>query len=234
MKRSILWAAMMCLAILLLAAAAPCALAQSSTDGNAIINAMAQSVLELKVYGPDGDVKAEGIGLMVFDKNTLAVPYHLLAGAYKVEAVSQSGEPYQVTKVAAVDEKRDVALLKFDSPTDIGPLPLATAATSGPKLFAGWTGDPDNYYLYMAGIKSIAEENGVSMIRFSVEEVSEKYIGGMLLSFMGNFEVAGMFLDYDSADGTHLAVDIAEIIKLHEESQAAEAKPLPEVFADSP
>lgn len=88
------------------------------------INAAAQSVLMLEVYDSNDELIATGSGFVAFDNYTLVTNQHVIEDAEMIIAFSDDGHQYMITKLIAADEKRDVAILEFFSPTNLIPLPF--------------------------------------------------------------------------------------------------------------
>ena len=109
--------------ILLLSVTFACADGFSS-DPDAVEKA-AKSVLMLEVR-KDGETIATGSGFVVFDNKTLVTNYHVIENADMIFAQSDNGYEYIIMQLCIADKEKDLAILRFYSPTDLQPLTLHT------------------------------------------------------------------------------------------------------------
>ena len=123
MKRRLLaliTALVFCMALL------PGALAAGFSNDVAAMNAAAQSCFKLMAYS-NGSAFASGSGFIAYTNNLLVTNYHVIEGADKIVAISDSGEEYTITQVLMADKTWDYAVLVFPQ----GGTPL-TPATGDP------------------------------------------------------------------------------------------------------
>ncbi|GHU83259.1 hypothetical protein FACS1894196_2840 [Clostridia bacterium] len=119
------------LILCLLLAAQGFALAEPGFSANpdAIADA-AKSVLLLYTFDRDDEPIATGSGFVAFDNGTLITNYHVIQGAHSVLGVGDDGETYySIDKVYAASGEMDIAILGFDAPVPLNPLPLAENQT---------------------------------------------------------------------------------------------------------
>ena len=101
------------------------AIADSGFAGDTeAINRAAKSVVMLEVYNAWGSCFATGSGFMAFNNSTLITNYHVIDGGSYVIANTDDGEKYRTSTVLCSNKKLDVAILSFDSPTNLEPLSL--------------------------------------------------------------------------------------------------------------
>jgi S1-C subfamily serine protease len=209
-------AGMLCIALLVMAALAACAEPfQENLDD---IDLKAKSVLMLEVYNENDQMIATGSGFAAFDNYTLVTNYHVIEDASWLLAVSDGGFQYLITKVAAADKQKDIAILEFFSPTDLKPLALneeQPLRRAEPVVAIGSPKGVTNS-ISLGNISALYEDEGVSYIQFTAP-ISHGSSGGALFNSQG--EVIGITSSI-VVDGQNmnLAVDIKEVIALHNES----------------
>ncbi len=188
---------------------------QADLDG---IDQAAKSVLMLEVYDDHDKLIATGSGFVAFDNFTLVTNHHVIEDADWIMAISDSGKKYMVPNVIDADESKDIALLEFFSPTDLVPLTLyggGPLRRAEPVVAIGSPQGVTNT-VSLGNISALYEEEGVSIIQFTAP-ISHGSSGGALFNNRG--EVIGItsatFID---GQNMNLAVDIAEVIELHQKS----------------
>lgn len=191
---------------------------QADVDG---INRAAKSVLMLEVYDRSGQIIATGSGFVAFDSGTLVTNYHVMEDAGWIMGISDAGDQYRISRVIAADKDKDIALLQFDTPSDLTPLSLASGEAvrrAAPVVAIGSPKGVTN--LVSTGIISaLYEEDGVSLILFTAP-ISHGSSGGALFNDDG--QVIGITSAYvTDTQNMNLAVNISEIINLHERSAGA-------------
>ena len=109
---------------LLLCLLAGAACAASFSDDPVAINEAAKSVMKLEIYDGNRDLLGTGSGFVAFDNRHLITNQHVVRDAEQIVAYSDSGEKYILMGVTIEDERRDIAILEFYSPTNLEPLEL--------------------------------------------------------------------------------------------------------------
>ena len=194
-----------------------------------LIARAARSVLTLNVFDASGSLIATGTGVVVNDNYTLAANYHMLAGAQRVEAVSAAGYTYQLTKVAASDMQKNIALLEFQSPTDLAPLAIAAQGTAQPGIQAYFAGGPGAVSTGAeCAIKAVEEVDGSQTVRFTADAALSA-TGGVLLNKSG--QLLGLLRSRSSLDNEYMAADAAEIAAVLAKSMSTLRQPIGDVFA---
>lgn len=192
------------------------ACAEGFFDDYEAIDRAAKSVLMLEVFRDGEDEPfATGSGFVAFDSRTLVTNYHVIEDADFVIAYSDEGYAYLASDVLIADEKRDVAILRFLSPTDRTPLTLAPSANQmrGQPVMA--IGSPRGLVNTVSTgiVSAIFTEDGVWEIQTSAP-ISHGSSGGAL------FDAEGAVIGMTSAmieDGQNLnfAVHSVEILDLY-------------------
>ncbi len=202
--------------LLLSALFVPAAGADSFAQDLAAIDKAAGSVLMLNVYDERNTLFATGSGFVVFDNKTLVTNYHVIRDAEWILAVSDLGYQYLVTKVIAADEKRDIALLEFYSPTDLTPLVLRFGQERKRAAPVVAIGSPQGVKntVSLGNISAVYEEADVQYIQFTAP-ISHGSSGGALFDDAGQVIGITSMYYYDSQN-MNLAVDIDEVVRLKE------------------
>ena len=174
----------------------------------------AQSVLMLTVYDKDGDAFATGSGFVMFDSMTLVTNYHVIDEGVYVTAESDTGEEYDLTKVIAASEGKDIAILRFESPTEMKPL-TPSKGTPRRMEYAVAIGSPKGQKntVSLGNVSSLYVDDGVSWVQHTAP-ISPGSSGGALFNDSG--EVIGITsAAYKDAQNLNLAIDIAEVLVLY-------------------
>ena len=211
MKRLI--AALLTALLLLL----PAASAAGFVNDTGAINEACRSVMKLEVRGGRGGTLGTASGFVAFDDRTLVTACHVIADAHTIIATSDTGEEYEIVSVLAADSDSDIAILRFEAPTGLTPLPLLMDG----KVFRGSPvaviGSPKGMSnnVSRGNVSSVyTGEDGIGRIRFSAP-ISAGSSGGVVLNDDG--VVIGITVGYYT-EGQNLneAVEIAKAIELYE------------------
>ena len=173
----------------------------------------AQSVLMLTVYDKNGDAFATGSGFVMFDSMTLVTNYHVIDDGVYVTAESDTGQEYNLTKVIAASEEKDIAILRFDSATSMKPL-TPSGDTPRRMEYAVAIGSPKGQKntVSLGNVSSLYIDDGVSWVQHTAP-ISPGSSGGAL--FNDKCEVIGITsAAYRDAQNLNLAIDIAEVLAL--------------------
>ncbi|MEG2505342.1 MAG: transporter substrate-binding domain-containing protein [Carnobacterium sp.] len=108
-----------------------------SEDVQAMNNA-AQSVVLLKTFDENNSPVATASGFFVFDSMTIVTNYHVIKGAYSVQAIDENNHCFDVSLIYRCDKDMDIAILRIIEPSTYRPLELADAnkAQKGEKIVA--------------------------------------------------------------------------------------------------
>lgn len=197
-----------------LAACASCACAAGFSDAPEEIEQAALSVLMLTVYDEDGDAASTGSGFVMFDRQTLVTNYHVVDEAHSVVAESDDGRRYDLTRILIADEENDIAILRFESPTAMEPLPYSTEPVKrGSSVVA--IGSPIGLKntVSMGNVSSVYYEDGVNWIQITAP-ISHGSSGGALFNDEG--EVIGMTSAYyEGGQNLNLAISMADVVNLY-------------------
>jgi len=176
------------------------------------ISEKAKSVLLLEVYDDAGQLTATGSGFIIDDGKTLATNYHVIEDAYSVRAISTDGGKSDISILLAYDDVADLALLKFENPTELSSLTLADSdhAAQGDNVYA--IGYPLGVANTMSeGIISsrYIDEAGTDILQ-TTAAISSGSSGGALLDENG--EVIGIIsASYIDGQNMNLAISSNEL-----------------------
>ncbi len=163
------------------------AMAAGFSGDPAAMNQAAQSVLKLEAYRSD-ELFATGSGFIAINSNILITNYHVIQGADKMIAYTDSGEPYTITQLLTADAKQDIAILFINS--NLAPLALADHDPErGGRCIA--IGSPRGFKnSFSEGmISGTVEDEGVNYVQFTAP-ISSGSSGGALFNDGG--EVIGI------------------------------------------
>ena len=206
------------------------AYASSFQEDLAGIDQAAKSVLMLEVFDTKDQLLQYGSGFVVFDSYTLVTNYSVIKGADWIRATSDVGNYYMVTKVIAADEKKDIALLEFFSPTNLQPLVLNTDGglkRAAPVVAIGSPRGVTNT-VSLGNISALYDQEGVPIIQFTAP-ISEGSSGGALFDDMG-FVIGMTTRSFSEGQNMNLAVDIGAVITLKDSSFANKRQNLSDFF----
>ena len=200
---------------LLLCLLAGAACAASFSDDPVAINEAAKSVMKLEIYDGNRDLLGTGSGFVAFDNRHLITNQHVVRDAEQIVAYSDSGEKYILMGVTIEDERRDIAILEFYSPTNLEPLELneTGSAMRASKVVA--IGSPKGFSNTIATgiISGKYSDGGVSMLQITAP-ISPGSSGGALFDDTGR--VIGVTTSsYVEGQNLNFAVNITEAIDLY-------------------
>ncbi len=200
-----------------------------STDPVAM-NDACLGVVKLEIYDENDELIGSGSGFVAFSSDLIVTNCHVIADAHKIIAYSDVGDSYTVTDVLCVNSDKDVAIICFESPTDLPVLPLnesgevfrasPVVAIGSPKGFANTVSK--------GNVSSTFTEEEVRYIQFNAP-ISSGSSGGALID--DNGQVVGITTaTYDDgvgqAQNLNFAVNILEVIELYAEHKDDERTPL--------
>ncbi len=175
------------------------------------VRGAAKSVLTLQAKDREGNTIGYGSGFVIIDNYTLVTSCHLVKDAAWVEAYNSEDDMYLLNKIIAADEKLDIALLEFFSPTNLKPTPLqpfdAYLASNQVTAIGGpYWGQND---IAPCTISMVRREAGVKYIQFEAD-LTQSMDGGVLLDMLG--QAAGMIMGpVHGGKNTYQALDIQAV-----------------------
>ena len=86
------------------------------------LEAAAASVLKLDTYDAKGDRICTGSGFVIYNRRFLVTACHVIVNMDHLIATMDWGDTFEVSKVIAVDQARDIAVLQLPEEVDIIPL----------------------------------------------------------------------------------------------------------------
>ena len=183
----------------------------SSSSDQEYLNKAAQSVLLLEAMDDKGKAIGYGSGFVLFDNYTLVTSYQLVKDAGWVNAYSSDDKYYLLSKVIAADEKRNIALLEFFSPTNLKPIPIRPSEAASTSGLVTAIGGPrwDRNDIAQGAIRAVLREDDLSYIQFEAD-LKQGMDGGVLVDVFG--QASGMILGpVKGGQGTFKALDIQEV-----------------------
>ncbi len=195
----------------------PSAFAQavSFLDDYQAIEQVAKSVLMLEVYDRQNELLCTGSGFVAFDNRTLITNYHVMEGAEIIKAYTDDGDYYRLDSVISADKDRDIAILRFESPSVIQPLTLhenAELLRGQPVVAIGSPVGIKN--TVSTGIISTFVSDGESSFIQFTAPISHGSSGGALFDAAG--QVIGIPCAFlDAGQNLNFAVDIDDVIVLY-------------------
>lgn len=198
------------------------------------INQAALSVLMLDVFDKENKLIRSGSGFVAFDNYTLITNEHVVEDAALIIGSSDAGNQYMITKLIAVDEKKDIAILEFFSPTDLSPLLLRDNAEIKRAETVVTIGSPLGFKnsVSIGNISALYEEDGTSFIQFTAP-ISPGSSGGALFNDQG--QVIGITSAvFTEGQNINLAVNIEEAKNLFDSNRISQRIPISEYANPSP
>ena len=90
------------------------------------IDEAAKSLFYVEVYNKYSECYASASGFVCFDEHLFVTNFHVVDGASFLRVWDDDNNMYLIKKPVAVDEKHDLAILKFPDGTGYKPLELDT------------------------------------------------------------------------------------------------------------
>ncbi len=181
--------------------------APSNTDRKELsaaeIAKLSSSVLTVYAYNSSHELLGTGSGFVAFDSRTLVTNYHVIHQAHYIEAVSEGDITYNLSMVKYYDRQDDVAILSFDSETDLTALSVADSEQVN-------VGDPVYAIGSPLGLENTVSDGIISSLRSDgllqiTAPISHGSSGGALLNVYG--EIIGITTGGYS-DGQNLNVAV--------------------------
>jgi len=198
------------------------------------INKAAQSVLMLEIYDANDELIGTGSGFIAFDNFTLVTNEHVIKDAAIIIGNSDDGNQYMITKLISADEKKDIAILEFFSPTNLSPLALNDQGKVRRAEAVVAIGSPlgQKNSVSLGNISALLKEDEVSLIQFTAP-ISPGSSGGALFNDKGRVIgiTSGFFTE---GQNINLAINIDEVINLYFISRASERVQLMDYSRNKP
>lgn len=187
------------------------------------IEKLSKSVLMLNIYDTKDELFATGSGFVAFENDVLVTNYHVIDKAYKIEAVDENDVVYSLDKVIAFDKEKDLAILKFSTPTDLKVLKLhnSSKVSKGDEVIA--IGSPLGLKNTVSKgiVSSIREDKETSIIQITAP-ISSGSSGGALLTENG--KVIGVtFAGIEEGQNLNLAIPSNEVTDLYKNKVAEQS-----------
>ncbi len=177
----------------------------------------AGSVLLLYIFDDRSELIATGSGFLMFDNRTLVTNCHVIEDADSVWGESDDGYDYILTRVLITDSEKDIAILRFMSPTVMAPLePSDEPVRRGQTVVAIGSPKGVKNTVSIGNVSSVYpdEDSGAEMIQFTAP-ISSGSSGGALLDESGR--VIGITsAAYRDAQNLNIAISVADVLDLWE------------------
>ena len=167
--------------------------AESFASDYAAMNDAAASVLVLTLYDENDKELGTASGFMAFDERHAVTTWLAVSSAKRIKAVSDEGKELGAFKLLGCDSDCNLAILAFDEPTGLKPLPLN--AEEGVRRGAACVsiGAQNGYNSITTGnIANSFTMEGMDLIQFTAS-ISDGASGGALLDENGKVAAVTMF-----------------------------------------
>jgi len=178
------------------------------------------AIVVIYSFNENDEMQGQGTGFVINSAGTIATNRHVIDGSYALRVAFMNGEKYDVTEIVAIDDHRDIAIIKiigFDLPTMH--LGNSNALSIGEQVIA--IGNP-------LGLSNTLSSGIISGIRTDLEDykliqtttpISPGSSGGPLINMEG--EVVGITTMYmKGGQNLNFAVPINYLIALNNQGAA--------------
>lgn len=187
----------------------------SFSDNTDEIRKASESVILLQCYDKNGELFCTGSAFAAFEEDVFVTNYHVIEQeVYRIVACTEDSTMFEINSVLAADSKRDIAILKTDSKTNITPLMIGSSGNlaKGEKVVT--IGSPLGFLNTVStGVFSGYIENDTRLeLQFSAS-ISHGSSGGALFNNQG--EVIGVTCgSYEGGQNLNVAVPIQYVCDL--------------------
>lgn len=88
-----------------------------------------RSMLFIVVFDENSEVIGLGSGFIAFDSRTVITNHHVIKDAAFIMASDENDSVYEIDRIIAFDEEKDIAILSIENDTNLTPLELAENTT---------------------------------------------------------------------------------------------------------
>lgn len=175
-------------------------------DDAEAINQVAKSVLMLEVYSSKGERIATGSGFVAFNNSTLVTNFHVIEDGSYIMANTDGGAKYKVSQVLCSNKEIDIAILAFESSSDIAPLALycGDSLLRGESVVAIGSPIGITNTVSKGNISALYMEDNVPWIQFTAP-ISHGSSGGVLLND-GGVVIGITSAAYENTQNLNLAI----------------------------
>ncbi|MBL4637296.1 MAG: serine protease [Kofleriaceae bacterium] len=127
-----------------------------------------------------------GTGFILSEEGRIATNLHVIAGNGKLRIKLSNGTILPVVRIIAIDEKRDLAIIKVESETPLPTVPLGDSDKVSPGDSVIAIGNPQNFDFTVSDglISSVREDGGDTVLQISAP-ISQGSSGGPLFNNFG-------------------------------------------------
>lgn len=185
------------------------------SDNTDEIKKASESVVLLQCYDKNGELYCTGSAFAAFEEGIFVTNYHVVEQeVYRIVACTEDNTMFEINSVLAADSKRDIAILKTDSYTNISPLMIGSSSNleKGEKVIA--IGSPLGFLNTVStGVFSgYIENDTIQELQFSAS-ISHGSSGGALFNNQG--EVIGITCgSYEDGQNLNISVPIQYVSDL--------------------
>lgn len=174
-----------------------------------------KSVLFIAIFDENDEITATGSGFVAFNNRTIVTNHHVIEGADSIWASDESDNVYEIDRVIAMDEEKDIAILSIKELTNLIPLKLAesTVLKRGQPILT--IGSPEGLKNSVSSgiISAVYDQSETPDIQFTAP-ISHGSSGGALFDDKG--EVIGITSAfYTEGQNINFAVGIYHVIDLY-------------------
>lgn len=176
-----------------------------------------KSVLFIAIFDKNEEIAASGSGFVAFNNGTIVTNHHVIEGADSIWASDEADNIYEIDRILAVDEDKDIAILSIKGATDLTPLILAGNSTlkRGQPILT--IGSPEGLKNSVSNgiISAVYDRNDTPDIQFTAP-ISHGSSGGALFNDRG--EVIGITSAiHKEGQNINFAVGIYHVVDLYQQ-----------------
>lgn len=183
------------------------------SNGKKNIADLKDSVVQIYVYGEDGEAIATGSGVVAFKDDLILTNAHVVEDNYSLEVISENNTKYTVEGIVAYNKKKDIAILKLKNPKGLKALKIKEKIAVGDEVTA--IGSPLGLKNTVSdGILSGYFQDNIEVYQHTAP-ISSGSSGGALFDSKGNL-VGITYASINGGQNLNLAIPIVEFKKEYE------------------
>lgn len=183
------------------------------SNGKKDIADLKDSVVQIYVYGEDGEAIATGSGVVAFKDDLILTNAHVVEDNYSLEVISENNTKYTVEGIVAYNKKKDIAILKLKNSKGLKALKTKEKIAVGDEVTA--IGSPLGLKNTVSdGILSGYFQDNIEVYQHTAP-ISSGSSGGALFDSKGNL-VGITYASINGGQNLNLAIPIVEFKKEYE------------------
>ncbi len=166
------------------------------------------SVVMIKTYNEHNQEYGQGSGFSFKESNVIITNFHVLAGAKRIEIITDDGQTYNIENIKIFDKKNDLALIEGNF--ELKPVAYTSAHNMSEKDEITTISSPQGAFntISQGTIRKIYQD--ATEILVSIEQGSS---GGAVLNKKGRiFAIIVAKLSLDTNENLAINIDLAEIL----------------------